>query len=348
MPTDEGGGISIFLLRIQKVKGRCWAVKRIYFDLWGSGEYDYPLAFGFTPNVHGYIHEENAMIRPCMLVVPGGGYFMVSPAEAEIVALKFYEKGYNAFVCTYTTNPLESVPLKTQPMKDLSRAIRCIRKHSAEFEIDPAQVVVCGFSAGGHLCASVCVHFDDVPDSNPAFSAISNRPDAAILAYPVITSGDKRHQDSFRLLLGADAPQAEMDYMSLENHVTAETPPCFLWHTVTDETVPVENSLLFAEACRKNGVPYALHIFSDGHHGLSLSSREWADGKVGEAYTYAQIAKTVEKIQSGEISVSSEVRDHLIEVLSNTSPKNTPYREVEVWPELACQWLNHIFLSRNK
>lgn len=315
-------------------------------NLWEAGEYEYPMACGFIPTIHGYLHEENTAVRPCMLVVPGGGYFLVSPTEAEIVALRFYKEGYNAFVCTYTTNPLNAVPLKKQPMKDLSRAIRYIRKNASEFHIDPNKVIVCGFSAGGHLCGSVCVHYDDIEDPNPIYSAISNRPDAAILSYPVITSGEKAHRDSFCFLLGADATQAELNYMSLEKHVTKNTPPCFIWHTATDELVPVENSFLFAESCKDNGVPFALHIFSDGPHGLSLSNRDWAAGKFGEHYTFAQMKKTVEKIQDNEISVQDSVRDHLIDVLSDVVPKIKPYQEVAIWPELACNWLNEIFQKR--
>lgn len=121
-------------------------MKKKSYKLWESVEYGYAAAYGFIPNLCSYIHEESAVVRPCILVVPGGGYFLVSPTEAEIVALKFYKKGYNAFVCTYTTNPLNAVPLKKQPMKDLSRAIRYIRKNSAEFHIDPNKIALCGFS----------------------------------------------------------------------------------------------------------------------------------------------------------------------------------------------------------
>ncbi len=242
-------------------------MKRNYYELWKPEEYNYPMSYGFTPNLYSYIHEEDYATRPCMLVVPGGGYCLVSPTEAEIVALNFYEKGYNAFVCTYTTNRLMMEPLKKQPMKDLSRAIRYIRKNASEFNIKPDKITLCGFSAGGHLCGSICVHYEDIEDSNPTYAAVSNRPDAAILSYPVITSGEKAHKDSFIALLGADATQEEMNYMSLERYVTKNTPPCFLWHTATDELVPVENSLLLAKACKGNGVSYALQKYAKRRSG---------------------------------------------------------------------------------
>ena len=92
------------------------------YDLWETGEYDYPVAFGFIPNLVGYLHEDTEK-RPCILVVPGGGYCVVSPTEGEIVALEFYKKGYNTFVCTYTTNLFGIAPLLDQPMKDLSLSL---------------------------------------------------------------------------------------------------------------------------------------------------------------------------------------------------------------------------------
>lgn len=101
-------------------------------ELWEKEEYRYQGSYGFIPFLVSYIHEEDTEIRPCMLIVPGGGYGMVSPTEAEIVAMKFYEKGWNAFVCTYSTNFLRDFPLKNQPMKDLSRVIRLIRKNAAD------------------------------------------------------------------------------------------------------------------------------------------------------------------------------------------------------------------------
>lgn len=317
-------------------------MKKSNYNLWEPGEYHYSAAYGFVPNIYSYLHEEDTAIRPCMLIVPGGGYFLVSPTEAELVAIKFYHKGFNVFVCTYTTNTLMTEPLKTQPMQDLSRAIRFIRKNATEFHIDPQKITLCGFSAGGHLCASVCVHYEDIADANPAYSAISNRPDAAILSYSVITSGEKAHKDSFVYLLGANPTLDEMEYMSLEKHVKSSTPPCFIWHTATDDLVPVENSLFFAQACRNNGVTFALHIFSHGPHGLSLANQDWADGKFGEYYAYAQIVKVVESIRNFSVSVSPEVTDYLTGILSDV-PKSQPNEEVAVWPDLAHQWLENIW-----
>lgn len=207
--------------------------------LWSEEEYSYPLAFGFIPNIVSYIHDEDNANRPSIIVVPGGGYWGVSPTEGEIVALEFYEKGYNTFVLTYTTNLLMPVPLKMQPLKDISRALCMVRKNAKEFKINPNQVAICGFSAGGHLCGSIAVHHDDIEDNNELYQEYSNRPDATILSYPVITSGEKANRSSFVALLGKDATSDELEYMSLEKQVKETTPPVFLWHTVTDELVPV-------------------------------------------------------------------------------------------------------------
>ena len=132
--------------------------------LWEENEYDYPLACGFTPNLVCYLHEDSAETKPCILVVPGGGYCTVSPSEGEIVAKEFYNRGFQAFVLTYTTNLLMSEPLKMQPLKDISRAVRCIRSRAEELAVDIDKVILCGGSAGAHLCASLCTHYKDISD----------------------------------------------------------------------------------------------------------------------------------------------------------------------------------------
>lgn len=319
------------------------------YDLWETGEYDYPMAFGFIPNLVGYLHED-AEKRPCILVVPGGGYCVVSPTEGEIVALEFYKKGYNTFVCTYTTNLFGIAPLLDQPMKDLSRAIRYIRANAGAFHVKENELTICGFSAGGHLCGSVCVHYEDVKDENPKYSDISNRPDAAILSYPVITSGEKAHRGSFESLFGKDASEEQLSYMSLEKHVTPDTPPCFLWQTATDETVPVENSYLFAEACKANGVPYAHHVFSKGKHGLSLANEDWANGNFGGQYTVEQIKCQVKAAEEGVLPLPEEAVARIKKEFGMRKKEECseekkrigePSEEVAVWPVLADTWLKY-------
>lgn len=314
-------------------------MKTSRIDLWKDGEYTYPLAFGFVPNMVTYLHDDDE-VRPCMIVVPGGGYCMVSPTEGEIVAKKFFSFGYNAFVVTYTTNLLFKEPLKDQPMKDLSRAIRMVRKDADKFCIDPAKITICGFSAGAHLCGSVCVHYLDVNDTDPQLDVISNRPDAAILSYPVITSGEFAHRDSFNALIGHDASPEELEYFSLEKQVTKDTPPTFLWQTVPDETVPIENSYLYEEALRKEGVLHAHHVFSAGHHGLSLGDQDWSDHKFGEPYCMEQIMKICDALRNDEVEVSPEKKEEVLRDWSEVHYwPDVTYPEIKLWPELADAFL---------
>lgn len=213
-----------------------------------------------------------------------------------------------------------------------------------------------GFSAGGHLSASVCVHYEDVREENSNYKKISNRPDAAILAYPVITSGAMAHKDSFCALLGMKSDEdtgahictgkkEELEYMSLERHVNPDTPPCFIWQTDTDELVPVENSYLFAEACRKNGVLYAQHVFAQGRHGLSLANDEWASAKFGSPYTLEQTLNLIAADKAGQVFIPEELKAGLFTLFDNienkANPDVRPNREVEVWPELAVLWLKN-------
>lgn len=318
-------------------------------QIWDEEEYSYEEAYGYIPFIVSYIHEDKK-IHPGMLIVPGGAYRVVSPSEAQLPAMEFYRQGYNVFVLTYTVNLL-NCPLKMQPLKDLSRAIRVIRNRCEKFAVDPDRIAVCGFSAGGHLSASLCVHYKDVVDEKDEYQSISNRPDAAVLSYPVISSGVYAHKDSFVALLGEKPEEKELEYMSLEKHVVSDTPPCFLWQTVTDATVPVENSYLFAQACRKAGVPFAHHVFSEGIHGLSVATQEWLNRDFGDYYTLEQIRFLVKAICSGKTEYSPETGEKIAaefgidgnreerwlteekEEIRSTLP------EVEVWPMLAGKWL---------
>ena len=310
-------------------------------NIWNEGEYSYSAAFGFQPNLRTYLHEDTVQ-RPCVLVIPGGGYRMVSPTEGEIVAKFFHEKGSQAFVGTYTTNFLGKEDLKTQPLRDISRMVRLIRAGAERFRVIPDRLVVCGFSAGAHLCGSLCVHWRDVPD--PLYEDVSNRPDGAILSYPVITAGEFAHRDSFTALLGTQPDPEELAYMSLEKQVTPETPPVFLWQTATDELVPVENSYLMAMALKKAGVPFAHHVFPRGRHGLSLANDDWANGKFGEPYCMEQMTGIARAYEKGETEVPEEALGFLNfllhpETAANAFPPAQPVPEVAVWPELAEQWM---------
>lgn len=317
-------------------------------QIWKKEEYSYEHAFGFIPKITAYLHEDGVK-RPSILVVPGGGYCIVAPSEGEPVALKFYEKGYQTFVLTYTVDLLQMAPLRLQPLKDISRAVRYIRSRADEFSADENRLAVCGFSAGGHLCGSLCVHYEDIEDAAEEYRSISNRPDAAILSYPVITSGKKAHRGSFISLYGKDAAPEDLEYMSLEKHVTEQTPPCFLWATATDATVPVENSELFEQACREKGVPCAFHMFSYGRHGLSLANEDWANGVHMNLYTTEQMGNVLRKVRAGELPMSESLQRELDKEKRKQEGADVrvPNPEAAVWPELADAFLRTTFLVQS-
>lgn len=327
--------------------------------IWEDGEYDYAAAYGFVPNIKAYLHEDGE-IRDCMMVVPGGGYCMVVPPEGEHIAKEFYNRGMNCFVLTYTTDITMSVPLREQPFKDASRAIRYIRANSEEFKINPDRLFISGFSAGGHVCGMVCTHYEDLKDENHKYKDVSNRPTAAILGYPVITAGEYTHLYSIQALLGKNPTAEELDYYSVEKNVTKDTPPCFLWQTVTDDLVPVENTYLMAESLRKNGVLYAQYAFPRGFHGLSLPNKEFFEGMFGDPYTFEQVNQAIEHVRNyTAVNVSQERHDELmIQFFGNkegkeiqgeekTPPASPKYPEgmfddILLWPELATVFLKFL------
>ena len=211
--------------------------------------------------------SENDPVRPAILVVPGGGYGGVCRStEGDPIAARFAGLGFRTFILHYRVAP-NRFPI---PQQDIIRAIRMIRYHAADWRVYPDQLAVCGFSAGGHLCASAGIIPEEVENyTDDAIDKMPARPNAMLLAYPVITSGKYAHKGSFKNLLGKDYAKRKREF-SLEKRVTEKSAPAFIWHTVEDQAVPVENSYLLSEALRKNGVTHELHIFPCGPHGMQL------------------------------------------------------------------------------
>ncbi len=210
--------------------------------------------------------------RPTVLVFPGGGYEGTSFREAECVALKFCSIGYNAAVLDYSAYDDARFP---QPLCEAALAFSYLKENHKKYNINPDLIYTCGFSAGGHLALSLGVFWNQAWLAEKIGKENSLlRPAAQIICYPVVTSNpDFWHKGSMMHLVGDESNEEGLNLVSLENHVSPATPPTFLWTTLTDKSVPCENSLLLANAFRKEGVPMEFHLFGWGPHGLSLADR---------------------------------------------------------------------------
>ena len=218
---------------------------------------------GYTPTLTTYILDKiRNDTRPAVLICPGGAYSGCADIEAEPIAMRFMAAGFHAFILRYSVYP-NKYP---KALEEVSKSVQIIRQNAGEWHIDKDKIAVCGFSAGSHLACSLGVFWNQEPIKT---ADESNKPNAMILSYPVITSGEKAHRGSFDNLCG-DNPEL-VEKMSLEKRVTKDTPKTFLWHTFADQAVPVENSLLFANALREHDIPFELHIYPEGRHGLALS-----------------------------------------------------------------------------
>lgn len=224
--------------------------------------------------------------QPCILICPGGGYGFVSQREAEPIALKFLEQGYNVFVLTYSIAP-HRFP---QQLREVAASLELIHQNADEWLCDVERVAIVGFSAGGHLAAHYSNAYDcaEVREIFPDSKSVQ----ATILAYPVITTKQVYiHKGSFVNLLG-EIPQDIDNRFSCENLVTDKTPPTFLWHTASDNVVPVENSLLYAMELSKHKIPFEMHVYPEGPHGMATAD----ELTCGKEYLLTNAARTHEWI----------------------------------------------------
>ncbi len=226
--------------------------------------------------------------RPAVIICPGGGYRFCSDREAECFAVQFLSLGYHAFVLRYST---DNIRFPTQ-LKEAAATVALLREKADEWNINVDKIAIMGFSAGGHLTATLGTMWNS-PILTEAFGKSSEtfKPNALILSYPVISSGEFAHRGSFEHLLGESPDEKLMHDLSLENAVGAHVPQTFIWHTLGDTTVPCENTLLFAQALRKHNVPFEMHIFPEGRHGLGLANEETAPPSMLEEYVLPHTAQ---------------------------------------------------------
>lgn len=220
--------------------------------------------------VVGYIQEDHDRlvrhkVRPTIIICPGGCYRWLSPREEDAPALEFLAMGYNAFILEYSVGERAA---GFRPLRELAETVRIIRSHSEGWNVDPEKIAVLGFSAGGHLAASLGALWND-PELGHAGES---RPNALVLCYPVISTSEFSHKESVQWVTGGD--ENVRAKLNLHKRISETFPPTFIWHGGEDESVPPENSLLLANALRKAGVPFELHLFEKGAHGISTCTVE--------------------------------------------------------------------------
>lgn len=230
---------------------------------------------GATPAVTAYIQQELQeehlrFERPAMIVCPGGAYAFCSLREAEPIAIQFLKLGFNVFVINYSVAP-HKFP---QAICEVAATVDLIHNNAKQWHIDKNKIAICGFSAGGHLAASYCT----LRKCNEVKALIDAKPvHAAVLCYPVITADPAFcHAGSIMNVSGKKEITPDIiEKFSLDRHVSKElTPPTFIWHTFADAGVPVKNSIVYAEALTKADIPFELHVFPSGAHGMSTCDRQ--------------------------------------------------------------------------
>ena len=220
--------------------------------------------------VIGYIQDDHDRLvahkkRPAIVICAGGAYRWLSPREKDPVALHFASLGYQTFLIGYSVGERAG---ELRPLRELAETVRILRQRAEEWHIEPEHISVLGFSAGGHLAASLAALWH-----RPELGLGEDcRPDAVVLCYPVITTGEHCHAESVSYVTGGD--EKLMGLLSLENQVTSHMPPVFIWHCTGDESVPVENTMLFTAAMQRAKVPYECHLFTGGAHGISMCNQE--------------------------------------------------------------------------
>lgn len=223
-----------------------------------------------------YIHEPHSVAksmwktRPAIIICPGGGFKMRSDREAEPIAMKYLAEGFHCFIVDYSVAPTGW----PAPTCELSKAVKTVREIGGEYHIDTDRIYVCGFSAGGHLAASLGVYFDEpIIKNGSGVIGEENKPSGLILGYPVIIEDDPKTHNGTKTNFSEGGNPEKLEYFGLDKKVKSNTPKSFIWHTFEDDSVPVLSSMRFASALLECGVEYELHIYPSGRHGLALGNR---------------------------------------------------------------------------
>jgi acetyl esterase/lipase len=225
------------------------------------------------PAITVYLADPDKATGAAVIICPGGGYgVLVDSYEGHDIAKWLLPKGVAGIVLKYRVGIAHPAPLL-----DAQRAIRTVRAHAGEWKINPELIGIMGFSAGGHLASTAGTHFDagDAKAADP-IDRVSSRPDFMVLIYPAITMGPKGHAGTRNIILGPNPTPQLVDLLSNEKQVTAQTPPTFLAHSVKDSVVSVDNSRLFADACKAHNVPVEFFELLTGDHGLGCGKgKDW-------------------------------------------------------------------------
>ncbi|MCD8390355.1 MAG: alpha/beta hydrolase [Firmicutes bacterium] len=230
-------------------------------NLWGDVISCNTEELNFVPTITCYEANSDGAV----IVFAGGGYGMKAEHEGPAMCEWLQSIGITCFNVDYRVAPYKH----PAEISDAMRAVRLVRRYAEGFGINPNKIAVMGFSAGAHLAGSVSVHYDkEMYAPTDDIDTESARPDASILCYSVIDMFEYRHDGSRQNLLGENPPHADKELMSLYKHVTPDTPQAFMWHTSTDQAVPVENTLMYASALSRVKVPFEVHIYPLGPHGL--------------------------------------------------------------------------------
>lgn len=250
------------------------AQTNLTFPLWPEGA---PGALGQEakdiPTLTVFLPAPEKATGAAIVICPGGGYGHLADHEGSHYARWLNQQGIAGFVLKYRLGT--SGYRHPAMLNDAARALRTVRARAEEWKLDAKRVGIIGSSAGGHLASTAITHWD-LGNTNAAdvIERQSSRPDLAVLCYPVVSlSNEFTHKGSRNNLLGTNVPPELLKELSAELQVNKDTPPCFLWSTMEDKVVPVENSMMLATALRRVGVPFDLHVYERGPHGIGLGNK---------------------------------------------------------------------------